>query len=107
MKPQTARVLAVLRHRPVTLADFDCQPALKKRVKRPKRPSTWRLLCATMCVACAALAVWNLKDAQWLQAAGMLIDVAVWWRCLTRLDRRANVPLAWFAFALIMAGVLA
>ena len=27
MKPQTARVLAVMRHRPVTLADFDCQPA--------------------------------------------------------------------------------
>jgi hypothetical protein len=27
MKPQTARVLAVLRRRPVTLADFDCQPA--------------------------------------------------------------------------------
>lgn len=27
MKPQSARVLAVLRQRPVTLADFDCQPA--------------------------------------------------------------------------------
>lgn len=27
MKPQTLRVLKVLRQRPVTLADFDCQPA--------------------------------------------------------------------------------
>lgn len=83
----------------------DWRTALKRRVRRPKRPSWWRVFAVLMCVLCGAAAIDNLVASEWLQAAGMLIDTALLWPCATTGKRLTNLPAALIAYALILAGV--
>lgn len=85
----------------------DWRTALKRRVKRPKRPSWWRVFAALMCVLCGGSAIDSLAVSQWLQAVGMLIDTALWWPCAITGKRTLNTPAALIAFVLVSAGNLA
>lgn len=71
--------------RPLHLTLPDWRTALKRRVKRPKRPSGWQMFWLAYTALNLGLGVWAYLTGQWLTVVADLAAVGYgWWAVMTR-----------------------
>lgn len=85
----------------------DWRTALKRRVKRPKRPSRLTVVWACYCLIAGGAAILNVLDHDWLLAACEIAYLAGGWPCMLGRRRWMDMRLWLLGTAFYFAGIFA